>query len=55
MRGIPDKGEAAAEYRAVVSNYEKAVQDSLNREEIPQGYKDTVRRYFESVRSKENE
>lgn len=55
VRGIPEKGEAAAEYRKVVSGYEKSARDSLNKEEIPLGYRDTIKKYFDSVCPKENE
>ena len=55
FRGLPEKGEAVEEYRQVFRAYDEAARDSLNREEIPLGYRECVRKYFESVRPKENE
>jgi hypothetical protein len=55
FRGLPEKGEAAAKYREVYRNYEKQARHSLNKEEIPLGYREYIRKYFDSVRPKENE
>lgn len=55
FRGIPEKGEAAAEYKAVVKNYESLARESLTKEEIPLGYREHIKEYFDSVTPKENE
>ncbi|MHC5037937.1 MAG: hypothetical protein ACYTHM_11540 [Planctomycetota bacterium] len=55
FRGLPEKGEAAAEYRNVFQNYEKMARHSLNKEEIPLGYREYIKQYFDSVCPKENE
>ena len=55
FRGIPEKGEAAAEYRKVFRAYESMARNSLNKEEIPLGYREYVKKYFDSVCPKENE
>ena len=55
FRGIPEKGKAAAKYREVYRNYERLARHSLNKEEIPLGYREYIRKYFDSVRPKENE
>jgi hypothetical protein len=52
--GIPEGGEASEEYREVMGVFEKKVRDSLGKEEIPLGYRDAIKKYFDSVCPKEN-
>jgi hypothetical protein len=52
--GIPEGGDATAEYKEVLGVFEKKVRDSLDKEEIPLGYREAIKKYFESVCPKEN-
>lgn len=47
--GTPDPTQDRAAYYSVVPDKVKAAEASLNREEIPTGYKKAVRDYFNSI------
>jgi hypothetical protein len=47
--GTPDPTKDRAAYYQVVPERVRAAEASLNREEIPAGHRDQVRRYFESI------
>ena len=49
--GAPDKpGKAQVPYYRVYSDYSKAAENALNREEVPGPYKERVKSYFESLK-----
>jgi hypothetical protein len=48
-RGTPDPTKDRAAYYSMVPDRIKAQEASLNREEIPTGYKKAVRDYFDSI------
>lgn len=52
--GIPEAGPASAEYKDVMRTFERKVRDSLGKEEIPLGYREAIKNYFESVCPREN-
>jgi hypothetical protein len=47
--GTPDPTQDRAAYYSVVPDKLKAAESSLNREDIPAGYKKQVKEYFESI------
>ena len=49
--GAPDKsGKSQVPYYRVYSDYSKAAEHALDREEVPGPYKDRVKTYFESLK-----
>jgi hypothetical protein len=50
--GTPDPTQDKAAYYSVVPERVKAAESSLNREDIPAGYKKQVRDYFDSIQLK---
>lgn len=48
--GTPDPTKDRAAYYQVVPERVRAAEASLNREEIPAGHRDQVRKYFDSIR-----
>lgn len=50
--GTPDPTQDRAAYYSIVPDKVRAAESSLNREEIPTGYKDQVKTYFESISPK---
>jgi len=48
-RGTPDPTQDRAAYYAIVPDRLRAAESSLNREEIPRGYKKQVKDYFEAI------
>lgn len=48
-KGTPDPTQDRAAYYSVVPDKVKAAEASLNREEIPTGYKKQVRDYFDAI------
>ncbi|MFN3651752.1 MAG: hypothetical protein ACK47B_19425 [Armatimonadota bacterium] len=50
--GTPDPTQDRAAYYSVVPQKTRAAEASLNREEIPAGYKKQVKEYFESIQPK---
>lgn len=49
VSGIPEKGEAAAEYSDVVQAAKQHAASSLARDRIPREYEDMVKTYFDSL------
>ena len=49
VKGVPQKGEAAAAYADVYAAYRKEAEEALSREPIPLGYKEVVRDYFDKI------
>jgi hypothetical protein len=47
--GTPDPTKDRAAYYQVVPERVRAAEASLNREEIPAGHRDQVRRYFQAI------
>ena len=47
--GTPDPTQDKAAYYSVVPDRVRAAESTLNREEIPTGYKKQVKDYFESI------
>lgn len=48
--GAPDApGDAKVPYYRVYSDYSKAAEDALGRDEVPGPYRDRVKTYFESL------
>jgi hypothetical protein len=52
--GAADHGFASLGYRQVHSDYKKHVEEVLEREKIPPGYRFYVRRYFQLIRPRES-
>jgi hypothetical protein len=51
--GAPDEaGDAKVPYYQVYSDYSKAAEDALGREDVPGPYRDRVKSYFESLAPK---
>jgi len=51
--GPPDKpGKATVPYYEVYSDYSKAAEHALTREDVPGAYRDRVKTYFESLNPK---
>lgn len=50
--GTPDPTQDRAAYYSIVPDKVRAAEASLNREEIPTGYKKQVRDYFDSIQIK---
>jgi hypothetical protein len=48
-KGLPDATKDKAAYYQVMSDNKKAAEASLNKEEIPAGYKEQVKQYFNSI------
>ena len=49
--GEPDRpGKAKVPYYQVYSNYSKAAEHALDREEVPSPYRQRVKNYFESLK-----
>jgi len=48
--GAPDKVSASrVPYYEVIGNYSKSAEEALSKEEVPPGYRPTVRKYFKSL------
>lgn len=52
VAGVPDKGDALAEYTEVVRSARQQAADSLSREQIPREYEEMVKQYFDSLEVK---
>jgi hypothetical protein len=44
------KGFAQAGYRKIYADYKKVVEEVMNQEKVPQGYKYYVKRYFQRIK-----
>ena len=53
FRGKGEKGEATLNYVETFMEYRQKAEDALEKEEIPLGYKNYVRRYFDAVQPKQ--
>lgn len=49
ISGVPDKGEALAEYSDVVRAAKQEAAGSLARDKVPREYEDAVKTYFDSI------
>lgn len=50
--GTPDPTRDRAAYYSIVPDKVRAAESALNREDIPAGYKKTVRDYFDSIQAR---
>jgi hypothetical protein len=50
-----DRGFASRGYRDVYTDYESHAEEVLERDEVPQGYRFYVRRYFQLIRPRDGE
>jgi hypothetical protein len=48
-KGLGDKGEAKVEYREAARNVRQGVSEAIRSEEVPPGYHDGIKGYFESI------
>lgn len=51
----PQEQEAVRQYRQKLDQYEAMTESVLSSEAIPLGHRQTIRRYFESIRPQPNE
>ena len=49
------RGFASTGYRQVFTDYQKIVEDVMNQEKVPQGYKYLVKRYFQRIKPQDGE
>ncbi len=49
VSGVPEKGDAAAEYASVVEAAKRHAASSLARDKVPREYEDMVKTYFDSL------
>ena len=51
-RGAPTTGsDSRVPYYEVITDYSKAAEEALSREEVPPAYRPTVREYFKALES----
>lgn len=50
IEGAADDGFATAEYQDVYADYEEIAEEVMDREEVPDGYRYYIKRYFELIR-----
>ena len=55
FRGEGEKGEVTVDYVETFMEYRQKAEDALEKEEIPHGYKDYVRQYFDAVKPAEKQ
>jgi hypothetical protein len=48
-KGLSDRGEAKKEYRNLVGKVKQGVSEAILQEQIPPGYHDGIKRYFDSI------
>lgn len=53
LRAQRDDTKSARPYREVYAQYQKQMEEALEREDIPLGYRYRVKRYFEAIKPKE--
>jgi hypothetical protein len=51
-KGLSDRGEANQEYRKLVGKVKQGVSEAILQEQIPPGYHDGIKRYFDSIDKK---
>ncbi|MBI1928663.1 hypothetical protein HYR99_31020 [Candidatus Poribacteria bacterium] len=56
IAGTSEEGQGSAvDYKQIYNKYQKLSEEALSQEQIPLGYRFYVKRYFESIRPRENE
>jgi hypothetical protein len=53
IRSASEKGFATTEYKDVYVDYESVVEEVMEREEVPAGYRYYIKRYFELIKPRE--
>lgn len=55
IRGASDEGFASREYKEVYGDYEDVVEEVMEKENVPKGYRYYVKRYFQLIKPREQE
>jgi hypothetical protein len=55
IRGAAEKGFASRGYENVYREYHTVAEETLNKDDIPGGYRFYVRRYFQLIRPRDGE
>jgi hypothetical protein len=55
IRGAAEKGFASRGYQNVYREYHTVAEETLNKDDIPGGYRFYVRRYFQLIRPRDGE
>ena len=50
VKGVPPKGPAETKYSEMLGEYEHQASQALEKEPIPAGQRDQVRRYFDALK-----
>jgi hypothetical protein len=50
FKGLPEKAEAKAEYAELYSRFQKSLEETQSKENIPVEYKEYIKKYFDSIR-----
>jgi tetratricopeptide (TPR) repeat protein len=49
-KGMSDRGEAQKNYRTVVEQVKQGVNDAIDQEQVPPGYHDSIKSYFDNLK-----
>jgi hypothetical protein len=53
-KGVSDRGDAAKDYRGLIQNVKQGVSEAILQEQVPPGYLDGIKSYFDTIDEKAN-